>query len=178
MCSFLPCNITSRDTHNLCIVCLGRTAHAVQGHGLRIHPPRVRAWCCSYPRWMCSPLRQDSSPHFLAYEELVEVITHTMTKLNIDWLAERQDVHPKSKLVSLHNHNLHSGACCFFFFFFLEEILTLFHQVPNYSNIRGLKEHGYGAITKVEQTLARYLSPDMASSLKAPTLPTRPCRTT
>lgn len=71
MCSFLPCNITGRDTHNLCIVCLGADhteAHAVQGHG----------------------------------------------------------------------------------------------QVPNYSNIRLLKEHRYGAVTKVEQTLARFLSSDKA----------------
>lgn len=31
---------------------------------------------------------------------------------------------------------------------------------------------------KVEETLAAYLSPDAVSSLKAPTLPTKPCRTT
>lgn len=50
-------------------------------------------------------------------------------------------------------------------------------HVPNYSSIMGLKEHRYGAMLKVEQTLVSYISPDMASPLKDPTLPTRPCRT-
>lgn len=42
----------------------------------------------------------------------------------------------------------------------------------------GLKENGYGMMTKVEETLAAYLSPDAVLSLKAPTLPIKPCRTT
>lgn len=33
-------------------------------------------------------------PHSPAYEELVEVVTRAMVKLNIDYLAERQDAHP------------------------------------------------------------------------------------
>lgn len=48
--------------------------------------------------------------------------------------------------------------------------------VANYSDTRGLNAQGYGVMPKVEQTLASYLSPDTASSLKAPTLPTKPCR--
>ncbi len=42
----------------------------------------------------------------------------------------------------------------------------------------GLDECGYRAMPKVEQTLASYLSPHVASSLKAPALPTKPLRTT
>lgn len=40
----------------------------------------------------------DSSPQSLVYEELVEVVTHAVAKLNIEWLAEKQDTRPKSKL--------------------------------------------------------------------------------
>ncbi len=47
-----------------------------------------------------------------------------------------------------------------------------------YGNVVGLDECGYRAMPKVEQTLASYLSPHVASSLKAPALPTKPLRTT
>ncbi len=46
-----------------------------------------------------------------------------------------------------------------------------------YGNVAGTSERGYRAMPRVEQTLASYLSPDAASSLKAPTLPTKPLRT-
>lgn len=42
----------------------------------------------------------------------------------------------------------------------------------------GLKEIGYGMMPKVEETMVSYLSPDAASSLKAPILPTKLCRIT
>ncbi len=42
----------------------------------------------------------------------------------------------------------------------------------------GLNERSYRAMPRVEQTLASYLSPGAASSLKAPTLPSKPLRTT
>ncbi len=41
----------------------------------------------------------------------------------------------------------------------------------------GTSERSYRAMPHVEQTLASYLSPDAASSLKAPTLPTKPLHT-
>lgn len=37
-------------------------------------------------------------PHSPAYEELVEVVTRAVAKLNFDWLTESQDACPKSKL--------------------------------------------------------------------------------
>lgn len=49
--------------------------------------------------------------------------------------------------------------------------------MSNYSNIVELKDYGYGAIPRVEETLASNLSPESASSLKAPKLPTKPVRT-
>ncbi|KAL0173181.1 hypothetical protein M9458_033492, partial [Cirrhinus mrigala] len=48
----------------------------------------------------------------------------------------------------------------------------------HYTNVVGAAEHGYGVMPRVEQTLTSYLSPGVASSLKAPTLPTKPLRTT
>lgn len=46
-------------------------------------------------------------------------------------------------------------------------------QTSNYSNILGVKSHGYGAMPRVS-----YRSPESVSSLKALTLPTKPVRTT
>lgn len=37
-------------------------------------------------------------PHPPAYEELLEVVTHAVAKLNISWPCERQEAHKKSKL--------------------------------------------------------------------------------
>ncbi|KAI2648903.1 ATP-dependent RNA helicase DBP9 [Labeo rohita] len=48
----------------------------------------------------------------------------------------------------------------------------------NYGSVAGLDERGYRAMPRVEQTLASYLSPGSASSLKAPALPTKPLRVT
>lgn len=39
-----------------------------------------------------------SPPQSLVYEERVEVVNHAVAKLNINWLAEEQEVRPKSKL--------------------------------------------------------------------------------
>ncbi len=43
-------------------------------------------------------------------------------------------------------------------------------------NVAGLSECGYRTMPRVEQTLAGYLAPGAASSLKAPVLPTKPLR--
>ncbi len=47
-----------------------------------------------------------------------------------------------------------------------------------YGNVAGLGECGYRAMPRVEQTLASYLSPGAASSLKAPVLPSKLLQTT
>ncbi len=46
-----------------------------------------------------------------------------------------------------------------------------------YGNVMGTSERSYRAMPQVEQTLASYLSPDAASSLKASTLPSKPLGT-
>ncbi len=42
-----------------------------------------------------------------------------------------------------------------------------------YGNVVGLNDCGYRAMPQVEQALASYLSPDAASSLKSPSLPSQ-----
>jgi len=41
---------------------------------------------------------ENSPLHSPAYEELMEFVTHAVAQLNIDWPAEKQEVHQKSKL--------------------------------------------------------------------------------
>ncbi|XP_073708873.1 uncharacterized protein [Garra rufa] len=79
------------------------------------------------------------------YEELLEVLTNVVAKLNISWPVEQEHEPQKSKLD--------------------ERFLRL-------------DERGYKTMPRVEQTLASYLSPSLASSLKAPSLPTKPLKIT
>ena len=124
------------------------------------------------------------------YEELLEVITHAVAKLNIDWPAEKKAEPQKSKLderflrsrpppprrslpffPDLHTEVSRSWAKPF--------SSRLFVPASNYyGNVAQLDEYGYKVMPRVEQTLASYLSPDAASSLKAPVLPSKPLRTT
>ncbi|KAI2665226.1 Exocyst complex protein exo70 [Labeo rohita] len=89
---------------------------------------------------------EEPFPQSLQYEELLEVVTRTVSNLNIDWPAEEKAEPQRSKLD--------------------ERLLR--------SNIVRLGERGYKAMPRVEQTL----SPSAASSLKAPSLPSKPLCTT
>ncbi len=51
-------------------------------------------------------------------------------------------------------------------------------QTSHYSSILNKNEPVYGEMPKVEETLASYLSPESSSSIKSPTLPTKPVRIT
>ena len=123
---------------------------------------------------------QSSSP---AYEELVDVITRAVEKLNIEWPAEKRDARPKSKLDERFLPSIKTlpprGLP---FFPDLHSELSRSWNKPYssrlysphvhvYSDIRGLREYGYGSMPQAEQTLASYLSPGSASSLKASALP-------
>ncbi|MGL5405218.1 MAG: hypothetical protein ACRDAX_00050, partial [Propionibacteriaceae bacterium] len=133
---------------------------------------------------------EDSPPQSRAYEELVEVVTRAVEKLNIDWPSERQDVRPKSKLderfLPARSQPQRRGLP---FFPDLHTEVSRSWEKPmsyrvfspqstHYSSIMNKKEHGYGEMPKIEDTLASYLSPESASSLKAPTLPTKPVKLT
>ncbi len=112
-----------------------------------------------------------------------------VAKLNLDWPAERQVEPQRGKLderflrfktppphrslpffPDLHTEMSRSWVRPF----------SARHFIPSsdyYGNVTGTSERGYRAMPRVEQTLASYLSPDAASSLKAPTLPSKPLRT-
>ncbi len=127
---------------------------------------------------------EDVSPsHSPQYEELVEVVTRAVAKLNIDWPAECHVEPQRGKLDE-----------CFLWFKTSPPHSAVLHRpilvvskpfsarlfVPsseNYGNVMGTTECGYRAMPRVKQTLAIYLSPDTALSLKALTLPSKPLRT-
>ncbi len=117
-------------------------------------------------------------------------MTRAVAKLNISWLAEEHAEPQTSKLderflrakrspptrslpffPDLHTEVWRSGASPF--------SARLF--VPSsdyYGNVGGLKQRGYRAMPRVGQTLASYLSPVAASSLKTPSLPSKLLQTT
>ncbi len=51
-------------------------------------------------------------------------------------------------------------------------------QTSQYSSILNKKEHDYGEMPKMEDTLERYLSPESSLSIKSPILPNKPVRIT
>ncbi len=118
------------------------------------------------------------------------MVTRAVDKLKIDWPAEQQTESRGSKLDERflrarppppHRSlpffpDLHTEVCRSWGRPYSSR---LFIPASNYyGNVVGLDECGYRAMPKVEQTLASYLSPHVASSLKAPALPTKPLRTT
>ncbi len=124
------------------------------------------------------------------YEELLEVMTRAVAKLNISWPAEE---HAEPQISKLDEHFLRAKRSpptrsLPFFPDLHTEVSRSWASpfsaglfVPSsdyYGNVGGLKQRGYRAMPRVEQTLASYLSPVAASSLKAPSLPSKPLRTT
>ncbi len=122
------------------------------------------------------------------YEELLEVVTRAVAKLNINWPADNQTEKQRSKLDErfLRSKSLPLRRSLPFFPDLHTEVSRsrkkklssrLFIPASDYyGNVAGLSECGYRAMPRVEQTLAGYLSPGAASSLKAPVLPTKPLR--
>ncbi|KAL0173474.1 hypothetical protein M9458_029442, partial [Cirrhinus mrigala] len=131
-----------------------------------------------------------STPQFPQYEELLEVVTRAVAKLNIDWPAEPQVEPQKSKLDErfLRSQPPPARRSLPFFPDRHTEVSRSWNSpfssrlfIPasyNYGYVAGLDERGYRAMPRVEQTLASYLSPESASSLKAPVLPSKPLRVT
>ncbi len=132
----------------------------------------------------------DLPPQSVLFEELLEVVTRAVDKLNIEWPTESEcQEHPKSKLDErfLCSRSPPPRRGLPFFPDLHTEVSRSWSKpysarlfspcVSHYSNVLGLNECGYGKIPRVEDTLASYLSPGGASSLKAPVLPTKPLRT-
>ncbi len=125
-----------------------------------------------------------SRPNLCSMRRLLEVVTRAVDKLHIDWPAEQQTESRGSKLDERflrarlpppHRSlpffpDLHTEVCRSWGRPYSSR---LFIPASNYyGNVVGLDECGYRAMPNVEQTLASYLSPHVASSLKAPALPT------
>ncbi len=122
------------------------------------------------------------------YEELLEVVTRAVAKLNINWPADDQTEKQRSKLDErfLLSKSLPLRRSLPFFPDLHTEVSRswknpfssrLFIPASDYyGNVAGLSECGYRTMPRVEQTLAGYLAPGAASSLKAPVLPTKPLR--
>ncbi|KAL0170931.1 hypothetical protein M9458_035527, partial [Cirrhinus mrigala] len=113
---------------------------------------------------------------------MLEVVTRAVSKLNIDWPAEEKAaLHRSNKPPSPHRSlpffpDLHSEISRSWARPFSARLFV--PASDYYSNMAGLDECAYKAMPRVEQTLASYLSPGAASSLKAPSLPFKPLRTT
>lgn len=105
---------------------------------------------------------EDSPPHTPVYEELLEVVTHAVARLNVDWPAKKQEVRHKSKLY------IHLLPACLqrpwglpFFYDLHTEVSRSWKkpvsycvfspQTLNYSNILGLKQKGYGAMPRLKR---------------------------
>ncbi|KAL0161741.1 hypothetical protein M9458_045466, partial [Cirrhinus mrigala] len=125
---------------------------------------------------------EEASPQSVQYEELLEVVTRAVAKLNINWPAEekvapqRRSKPPSPRRSLPFFPDLHAEVARSW-----ERPYSARLFVPAsdyYGNVAGLDERAYKAMPRVEQTLASYLSPGEASSLKAPTLPSKPLRTT
>ncbi|XP_073720453.1 uncharacterized protein [Misgurnus anguillicaudatus] len=128
-----------------------------------------------------------SSP---AFDDLLEVVTNAVARLKLDWPAETQSARPQSMLDERFlKQKSQPSRRNMPFFPDLHSELSRSWKAPYsarvhtphatmYSNIVGMGEHGYLTMPRVEQTLASYLSPAAASSLKSPSLPTKPVRLT
>ncbi len=128
---------------------------------------------------------EDSPPQSPQYEELLEVVTRAVAKLDIDWPAEKKSEPQKSRLDERflrarppppHRslpffHDLHTEVSRSWAKPFSARLFI--PASDYYGNVGRLSERGYRAMPRVEQTLASYLSPGVASSLKAPALPTK-----
>ena len=135
----------------------------------------------------------ESSPAYSHVdEELMEVLTRAVAKLNIDRPAGEvesdsnrksllDDRYLPSKLrpprrelpffPDLHTEVSRSWN---------KPVSFRVHnpQTSNYSKIKDISHYGYLTLPPAGETLASHLSPETASSLKAPTLPTKPLKAT
>ncbi|CAM4566361.1 unnamed protein product [Leuciscus chuanchicus] len=129
---------------------------------------------------------EDSPPQSHAFEELLDVVTRAVHRLSIEWPEDRQDVRSKSKLDErfLPSRTQPQRRSLPFFPDLHTEVSRSWGkpvsyrvyapQTSHYSSIQKYKEYGNGEMPKVEETLASYLSPATASSLKTPSLPSKP----
>ncbi|KAL0159530.1 hypothetical protein M9458_043255, partial [Cirrhinus mrigala] len=117
----------------------------------------------------------ESLPQSPQYEELLEVVTRAVAKLNISWPAEEVAAPQRSKLDErfLRSKNPPPRRSLPFFPDLHDEISRLWVR-PFSARLFVPASDYYGNVVGLDD----YLSPGEASSLKAPTLPSKPLRTT
>ncbi|KAL0160072.1 hypothetical protein M9458_043797, partial [Cirrhinus mrigala] len=176
------CNLANRRT-----IRHGRMTSSTRKHKSTFCLSAEQSMCVLSPSFFVQVL---ASPQSVQYEELLEVVTRAVAKLNIDWPAEEKAAPQKSKRDErfLRSKPPSPRRSLPFFPDLHKEILRSWARpysarlfVPTsdyYGNMAGLDERAYKAMPRVEQTLASSLSPCAASSLKAPTLSSKPLRTT
>lgn len=105
-----------------------------------------------------------------AFEELLDVVTKEVANLKIEWPSVKQKAAKKSKLDECFRRSLpffpdlHAEVSRSWKTPFSASISS--PNVPNYSNIVGLRGNGYEVMPRVEEPLASYLSPNAASSCR------------
>lgn len=126
-----------------------------------------------------------------AYEELLMVVTRAVDKFSLEWPDEKKEV----RGVIFDEHFLTNGKMSVESHRYLSFISDLHIEVSrswgfpylayvhnsamtNYLAIVGFKEHGYLRISWVKKMLVSHLSPALASTLKRPTLLSRPFKVT
>ena len=137
------------------------------------------------------PVEEASPPSSPAYEELIEVVTRTVSRLDIDWPVETRNARPrKSKLDEryLPARVAPQRRAMPFFQDLHTEVSRSWKKPASdrvhtsssamYATLTGAHPYGYGGMPKVDEALAGYLVPQSASTIKAPALPTKPLRVT
>lgn len=137
-----------------------------------------------------SAASEHSSHNDKVHEELLEVVTHAMARLQLDWPQE-QETPKRSKLEDRFLsggqvegperrslpcfEDLHDELTCSWGKPYSFHVFVL--SMSTYSTIVGARAYDYMIMPKVEETLVGYLSPGSSSSLKTAALPTKLCRT-
>ncbi len=129
---------------------------------------------------------QSSCP---AYDELLEVMECATARLDLPWKRAKM-VAPRGRLDEryLSGHNRPARVSLPFLPDLHAEVerewkkpfSARIHrfQHTSYANVEGMRENGYEKMPPVEETLASYLSVGETSSLKAPSLPSKPLQET
>ncbi len=129
---------------------------------------------------------QSSCP---AYDELLEVMERATARLDLPWKRAKM-VAPQGRLDEryLSGHSPPARVSLPFLPDFHAEVerewkkpfSARIHrfQHTSYANVEGMRENGYERMPPVEETLASYLSVGETSSLKAPSLPSKPLQET
>ncbi|XP_060741844.1 uncharacterized protein LOC132856323 [Tachysurus vachellii] len=125
----------------------------------------------------------------VTFEELLEVVSRAVGRLNLDWPEEEVSVarsklddrfltsgrRPPARRRLPFFPDLHAEVSRSWKNPFAARVFS--PAMSDYSAIIGLESHGYGAMPRVEETLAGYLSP-ASPAWRRPALPSKPCRTT